>query len=162
MSKKLSDDELKELFIKIVRPFEENGKKKYISYTSPHIEKIKEFITLGYVKDSNAKKQSIKNLIEPNKIIVTYLNNEKEIRALMRHLRNCIAHCKIKKCKTGNYYELEDSGEYKNNDKRKKSYFTMSGNIDINRLDCLLSYIHTENEKLNSIKNNKKVPSKNE
>lgn len=139
---KLRDEELKELFIKIVRPYEEGiktRKHKIISYGNKH----KKYID-GYINLEPVGKREFQNGIpktSSNNTFIFYKKaKEGTLFSFIRHLRNCIAHCSIQSEKNS-FYQFEDIDGNK---------YSMFGNIDIDILNTLINYVHTEDEKLNS------------
>lgn len=144
---KLKDEELEELFIKIVRPYEENiktKKMKIISYGNKHKIYIDTLINLKPV----GKKEFQNGILKPssnNTFIFYQKSKEGTLISFIRHLRNCIAHCSVQSEKNS-FYQFKDMEGNK---------CSMLGNIDINILYTLIQYIHTESERLNIAPNTK-------
>lgn len=140
---KLKDDELKELFIKIVRPYEEDiktRKKKIISYVGKHEKYIETLINLKTVGEKEFKKGISKNS-QANTFIFYQKAKEGLLISFIKHLRNCVAHCSIDSKKNASY-------QFQDMDKNKCC--SMFGNIDVEKLHTLMEYIHNESKRLNT------------
>lgn len=139
---KLKDEELKELFIKIVRPYEEDiktRKKKFISYIGKHQAYVKTLINLKSVEKKEFQK-GISKILQDNTFIFYQKAKEGLLISFIKHLRNCVAHCSIDS-KTNSSYQFQDM------DGGKCSMF---GNIDVDKLHTLIEYIHDQIERLNT------------